>query len=279
MNILTKISIVVLVVLSLFVSAVFITIASVVPNYKQKYDAEKSRADSNELAANIREAAAQRLAAEISQATANLDKAGRKAQEAQDDFDGKLLKVTGELDKVRRDNVEKQVTTDLQAAAVNSLSERLKAAADDLKKARESNDALAKENMRVTQLYQETTAQLERQVRQGDFFAQQIVDLQKQLEEARKTRPTAGEAKAEPVAGSTEEPRYKGTITSVKNDLAQINIGSSNGVKVGDKLFVYREGKLLGYLTVSTVDANASAGVLTDRQAEINQGDNVTNRL
>jgi hypothetical protein len=281
LNILTKISIVVLVVLSLFVSAVFITQASIVPNYKQLYDAQKTQSDINAMTANQREVLAQRLQQDVTQLKNELDKSLGNSNAQKQKFETDLLAVTGERDQARRESGDKQNTLDRLAVAVTSLNARLNTAGDDLKAARTENDRLAKANLDLTQQFQETSARLDREIRQGEFFRSTIADLQKLVKDLQETRPTvaAGEKAADHGTANEGDSRYTGSVTSVRNDLAQINIGSSNGVKKGDKLYVYRDGKFLAYLKIETVDATSSAGIISERQADIKQDDKVTNRL
>ena len=282
MNILTKISIVVLVVLSLFVSAVFITQASVVPNYAAMYRAADLRASANATEAANQHVLSQRLQQDLERVTGELGKAQADAKKGAQDAETNILALDSQLQAAKRDNVAQEGTLAKLVVTVGSQNDRLQANAAELTAARKANDQLAEENRRVTQQFQETSAQLERGNRQTEYYQEQIADLQKQIEEIRRTRgvsPVAGAGgTAVHVAGPGEE-TYTGSVTSVKDDLAGINIGSSNGVKKGDKLTVYRGGKFIAYLLIEQVDANNAAGIISDRQAEVAQGDKVTNKL
>jgi len=282
LNILTKISIVVLVVLSLFVSAVFITQASIVPNYKVLYDAEKTKSEMNEMHANNNQIALQRSQQDVTLLKDQLDKALGSANTQKQKFDTELLAKSGELEQAKREIKDKESTLDLLAVAVKSASERLGTAMKDLEASRKKSDELAESSRQLTQQYQETSARLEREIRLSEHFRGMIADLQKQMKEMAEPRPAVGVGSADASGGhlaSATEDRYKGTITSVKGDLAQINIGSVSGVKKGDKLYVYRDAKFLAYLKIETVDPNSAAGIITERTADITQGDSVTNRL
>jgi len=108
----------------------------------------------------------------------------------------------------------------------------------------------------------------------------QLETLNESVAAAREEARRAGEAgTAEAGAAAPSAEQITGTVTTVRNDLASINIGSSNGVKMGEKLVIFRDGKFIGYLQVELVDASEASGIITDKVADPMQGDKVTNKL
>ncbi|MFB3892445.1 MAG: FlgT C-terminal domain-containing protein [Phycisphaerae bacterium] len=279
MNILTKISIVVLVVLVLVVSAAFITLATITPAYRDAYDKEKAKTAMMALMANQKEAALSSAVAQLNKALNDRLAAETATIAAKREGDEKALKLQGDLDQANRNNADLKGQVALLSVSVKSeadLISAFKVSNDELKK---QADLLAVDNGKLQQKFQEAEGKADRLSKQIDVDMQNIKDLQDQIV-ALKTRgatPAGGGTVEGP--SSIEEPRYTGTITAVKNDLASINIGSANGVKQGDRLFVYRGSKFVAYLRVERVDANDSAGVITEKQVDPMQGDKVTNKL
>ncbi|MFB3892729.1 MAG: hypothetical protein ACE15C_11975 [Phycisphaerae bacterium] len=70
-----------------------------------------------------------------------------------------------------------------------------------------------------------------------------------------------------------------GKITAVKDDMAAIDVGASKGIKSGQRLYIYRGGKFVGFLIVEHVEANGAAGVISEKQVAPAAGDKVTNTL
>jgi predicted RNase H-like nuclease (RuvC/YqgF family) len=281
LNILTKIGIVVLVVVSLFISTVFITHASVTPKWAKEARENETRANINAMHYANQVVANQKLQKDLEQAGTSIAQMQDQAKKDKQDSEKALQDVKNQLQAADRNLVAQQSNVERLTVATTSLTDRLKDTSEALTATRKNNDQLADENRKLTQTVQETTVRLEREARQSEYYQDQISDLQKQVEEARRSpgaAPARGTSDQTGVAPTSEE-RYTGSVTSVKGELASINIGTSNGVKKGDKLFVYRGGKFLAYLKVEEVDANNSAGVVTDRQGEIAQGDKVTNKL
>jgi hypothetical protein len=280
LNILTKISIVVLVVLVLVVSAAFITLATVTPAYRDAWQKEKNIAAMNALLANQKEAALQRTVQLLNKTDEDRLKAENATIETKRAGDGQALKLQGDLDQEKRKSADLTAQVALLTVSVKSqvdLASAFKTANDKLK---EQADALALENGKLQQKYQEVDGLAKRYEQQIVVDQENIKNLQDQLVVAKTAHvaPQPGAVEGAIAAGG-DMPRYSGTITAVKGDLASINIGSANGVKQGDKCYIYRGSQFIGYLRIERVDSNDSAGVVTEKQANPMQNDKVTNRL
>jgi len=66
-----------------------------------------------------------------------------------------------------------------------------------------------------------------------------------------------------------------GEITAVNKNIASIDVGSARGVKAGMKMVVHRSGTFLGRLRIEEVNAQESAGVLFNIESMPKKGDKV----
>ncbi len=278
MGIVTKISIVVLVVLVLLACPVFITLATVAPNYKALYIAEKAKSQDNAVAARHAKLAAQHAdmqrkdisdkaqekstagQIELDRISAALQDARKSSLTAQND----LMLFKAELQKLRADyELNSARTEDLDAkwkdsiAAVEDLSEENRQLAQDLKRA---------------QLEYERVENVAR------ARHEQLVASEEQLRRARSGgMETSSASQADAMV--TSDVKITGTVQTVRGDLASVNVGSAKGVTPGMKMIIYRGANLVGFLRVETVDVGESAGIIFDRRLNPMQGDKVTTDL
>lgn len=278
MNILTKISVVVLVVLVLFASAVMIAISVVPQNYRTAYLNEKA---SNELAntAAVNAMLAQR-ATEQQLLTANNQLAALKTGSA-----GEIEALKGQLVTAQADNTV--LKTNVAAINANLLKNnglvevaqtQAKTAETNMAKLRADLDDLNKRNTELASQLTRIQGDLvaaEQQNRSKNVeiqgYKEQITKLMNQLAEVAPNR--AKEAMAAPVTTAT--PDVTGRVNGVKENLVSVNIGSAKGIKEGMKLTISRSGKLVGSLIVQRADLGESAGVLTDKQMDPQINDTV----
>jgi predicted nucleic acid-binding Zn-ribbon protein len=279
LHILTKISVVVLVVLVLLAVPVFVTKAVVDQNYRTRAEelaqtsqitaAELQRSQLalrqlNEELQGVRQTAAnqvdaqQRMVTTLRGINATLQAENRLKTEAiqgletslqglQTNYEANLAQTTqlrGFLDDAR-----KQITT---------LNTEIDALSSDLKEAQARGDRLEALARARQEQVQELTEQIE--------------DLQGQL--------AAGGGAAEGTeAAPTIEGTVTGSVTAVRGDYASINLGSAKGIKEGMRLTIYRGGELVSNLRVDEVELQQAAGVIVDRRLDPMQGDKVTNEF
>ena len=278
MNILTKISVVLVVVLGLFMGVVLINVATLIPNYKQAYTNEQNKNEqSNTLAMNtmlaLRNAQIQLDDVNKKLATLTLADAGTLA--ARDKTISDLEADKAKL-AVQVDGFKDALTTlgaNLTVAQAESTAKE-KIIADQSARQKE----LIAENQQLTKVGAEQLSaigRLEQVIRANDVTIQ---DYKEQL--LKKNQPTPGKP-AETASGDLQ--KIDGQITATSGNAASINIGSAKGIKPGMKLIVYREtrntSQILGYLQISDVDLSESGGVIVDRQGDVKQGDLVTTKV
>ncbi|MBI5722331.1 MAG: hypothetical protein HZA50_00060 [Planctomycetes bacterium] len=102
-----------------------------------------------------------------------------------------------------------------------------------------------------------------------------VTELEQQVRDLK--AKTAG---ASADAGQKEKPRdINGLITTVKDNLAAVNVGKRHGLAAGQRLTIYRADKFLGYLKIDQLTDDLASGIISDSQGEIVAGDKITSDL
>jgi TolA-binding protein len=76
-------------------------------------------------------------------------------------------------------------------------------------------------------------------------------------------------------AGGSRAPKIVGKIIAIRNDIASINVGKAQGVRVGMKMVITQNARFVGYLQIEEVDTSESAGIVKDKQFDPQVGDQV----
>jgi septal ring factor EnvC (AmiA/AmiB activator) len=281
LGILTKISVVVLVVLILLACPVFITQATVGPAYRQAYDRQEREKDllaqsvrASELVLKQAILERDRFAAaltqdrlamqtEIDQLRADLSEARQRSTK----LDNDLSLINGELAKLRAD--------------YQSNTERTKTLTQQRDEAFTKVQMLNDETRRLTDLLKQTQLDMERQGAIIKTLREQLVERDDRLRQLEQEYgvSTAARTTTAPVAGARSDVPINGTVTSVRGELASINVGSAKGVKPGMQLIIYRGSEYVAKLRVDQVDVGQSAGIISEKRLDPLQGDKVTDRL
>jgi len=278
LNILTKICVVVLLILVLVASVVFINMATVPPNYRQLYKAQKTKAALSDQETRTQKLLTNRLRHELGLLTSkNKDLVSELA----------TLKVDAESDAVALgvDKLAQQIN-DLQAQrqkdsltieAMGKRNELLSGQLDELRKTGGEKDqqkatlaAKLTEIQGELQRSERVVRALEQQLRDRD---ERIADLENQL-----ASPGAATAAAGAAAVSTQA-KVNATISAVRGETASINVGAAQGVARGQKFYIYRKANFVGYLRIDEVDEGEAAGTVVDKQLDPVIGDKVSNDL
>jgi myosin heavy subunit len=276
--------VVVLVVLVCIVSAVFITQASSVANYRFYYD---------DAVAKNKIYQSQVLVAEQAAAAANYEREKLhdqqaeivdKAAQAKADADQALAAKLEENRKLTAINDSQKVENQNLTGLLAQKEDLLKDAISRLETQRAANEKLTKEYDRVEDQYKQEVAMSARRDSQKRFDDEQIQELKEQLKELQARIAAGGGAAAKTGEASVVpdgDAKIEGTITAVKDDMASLNIGSAKGVKTGMKFTVYRSGgQYVGTLQVQgDVGLDSCAGVIVLRRVDVAIGDKVTTKL
>ena len=280
MNILTKISVVILLVLVLVASTVFINMAVVSPNWKYYYDQEKLRAAYNAQNARLQQLALLRVEQERKDAERRRDELAAQVAKLQQEklpTPAQLLvaEMKGKLDQFETSLKEQVAVND----AMNKRNELLVGQLDDKRKKIDELET----NLRDARVEMvQTQGKLERSERVVQALQRQLQDRDERIRELELTmqRGPVTAAPGGTVATSAGVlPRVEGAITAVRGDLASINIGAAQGIKQGMKLYIYRDARFVGYLRVMEVQDGEAAGEIVDRQVDPIPGDKITNDL
>ncbi|MCD6364523.1 MAG: hypothetical protein J7M14_01480 [Planctomycetes bacterium] len=279
MSILTKVSVVILVVLVLLACPVIISQATVAPNYRDLYETKVSenallkqdashRALAVEVAKNERDEAIKKLLAADST---------KRMRISELQADKESLEIRDAKNKAAVD----RLTTGLevQMSIVSDAQKRYDALSLEAKKYRDRINALNEELAQLNVLLKDSQSRIDRDEKAMKYYKEKITELEeKNIELAREvvelkkfSRGAEGPASAGP-----QTPReLKGTIQAVKGNIDSINIGSAKGVRRGMELIINRGPLYVGRLRISEVDAQNAAGVVTDAQVEVKAGDKV----
>lgn len=296
MSILTKVSVVVLLVLILLACPVFITQATVAPNYRIAFDQEVERGEMYKATALQHELSARRAISRLEE----LDKSTRvqiderqaqinalQAQLNQEKSDKAALATRLDQLNVTTTNLQKNLEAEI--AVRIQLDEQLNGNPDkNIKGARQKIDELQEERRKTEDVLKAAQAEVERLVRVDRVKTEdianlnaQIFDLNTKLEDLRRKAVVVASTDGATPAVDVKAPvEVTGTVTAVREpDMASINIGSAKGVVPGMTLIIYRGASFVAHLKVAEVDINGAAGVITDRKLDPMQGDKVTSSL
>ncbi len=280
MNILTKICVVFLVVTSLVAAVVFINLATVPQNWRDKYNREEKAHSLLKAKSQGQDEINSQLSSDLNNLRKSLAEQKTKAQAQQ----AMLIADKGRLNLVIADLNRKlaaSATTprDAGKAATEYLykqQQALKAAWDAESKAKlkmiELESQLLAEQAKNKRLEKALRVTQEKAQSQKDMITR-LNDRLGELEVLKESKP--GQTLSAPLPAI----KLTGTISDVDDNLASVNIGSAQGLKAGMKLIVYRGDQFVGHLKIETVGASESAGVIVNRRLAPQRGDKVTSSL
>jgi hypothetical protein len=282
LSILTKISVVILVVTSIVASVVFTALATVPPNWKHSYDQEVQAYSRLEGRCQEYMAEAVQARTQLTDASSDFDTKHAQAVDnmykSQQDLRALAIQNIGLTDNlslfttklaaIERTGAKNIVTLNQFKKERDTARDQLTAAGkevgvvvDILAKAQSVNDQLQL-NLKGAR---ETAAELKAQLVQKD---KTIADLRRSGGKIRKD------------TGDVFTPEaITGTITAVDDQLIAINVGSANGIKKGMKLILYRGGTFVGHIRIQQVKLAESVGLVIDKKMNPQSGDKATTSL
>jgi len=286
---LTKVLIVLLTVSSIFLCGIVATYVANAENYKQKYSdfqddlqAAKQRQKNAErqLEENIQktEQLKNRLNGEISSLNTKVAGLAANLNEAEREK-ALLLQKVNSWTSITRDFYQ---TTDKQGQllknAIEELDKLQKEQIRQRKELKETNDALLEKMAIIATLDEKNKRLLEErtelQVRMDQF-------LQQQGRVAAPPRPVTKTRGAARPTRSAEYIGLNGLVIAVdlKNSLAEISIGSADGVRKDMKFHVTRGDEFICDILILDVDAEKAVGILELVQQQPKVGDKVSTNL
>jgi hypothetical protein len=276
LNILTKISIVLLVLLVLIACPVFLATATVGPNYRQAYESSEARNKDMELSSNLHQLAAQRAQADYAEVARKFELSGK---EAQTKFTSLEEQVAAE--KVKNAGFEAKLAGFEQGVTrLTGELQTAQSARDEAVKARDTERAtvlkLQNENNQLSSTVQDLQSKLGSAllaVRALEEKNAQLQEMVKDLQDKVASGPARSGGAGEAVSAAGGEARLMGAVTGVDKDIVSVNIGSAKGMKKDTVLVIYRGDQFICHARMQQVDANESAGVIFDKKADPAQGD------
>jgi hypothetical protein len=279
LSILTKISIVVLVVLVLLSCAVFVTQATVAPNYRDLFEQEQAR---SELFKQQAATAEQGLALVKNERDVNLQ-AASDAKRDKETRIGELQAAASSLEVkyagLQASNERLTAELGAQRAIVEDVNKRYDRLLAQSKADRKTINAKTEEASRLSSLLRDSRARVDRAERVARVYREQIVELEGKVAEMEQViADNAKRGSATPGSpDGVQSPRdIEGSVLAFKGGIASVNVGSAKGVKVGMTLVVSRGPSFVGYMKVSEVDARHAAGIISDHRMDPQPGDKVT---
>jgi uncharacterized protein (DUF3084 family) len=187
---------------------------------------------------------------------------------------------------------EKQKTASLTGQAtqltsmVNAGDAERKQLQDQLGSLRKDNSALRTDNFKLAETNQKLDLQQKLYEQEIRLLKEQNYSLSERVEQLRTKVQSAstGADQTPAVSGAkavTESAASAivGEVTSVRDKLASISIGSAQGVKAGMEFIIYRGSQYLGKVRITKVQPELSAGDLFQVQGNITAGDKVTDKF
>lgn len=277
MNILTKICVVVLLILVLVASVVFINMATVLPNYRELYEAKKTEAALAKQDARTQKLLTNRLTHEMELLADRNSGLSREVAK---------LKVDAEPDVESRRTAEIvqklsdfEAKLEAQALTIKAMGDRNTLLEGQLKQERAQIAKLQEQYAAQTGKLTEVTGELQRSERVVRALEQQLRDREERIAELERQKTTPGAAAAEGAVTVAAQSRVNGTVSAVRGETASINVGAAQGVTRGQKYYIYRNATFVGYLRIDEVDEGEAAGTVVDKQLDPVIGDKVTNDL
>lgn len=279
MSTLTKILIVLLSLLSVYLCSSVVIYVTTATNYKQAYESLQSEHSALQEKSTGFEQQLEEKRRELAQLTDKLDteinalKADRN-------------KLEQELNNVRREKTDLDERVKTLAAAALKFEETVGGMRGDLANTRTELDQARAESIKLTKNLDEITASLEERMAQLDAAT---AEKKRLLEEkAKLEQQIAGKAPAfEPVTPTVSGPAtpaptaydsasnapLQGTITAIDGNLATLSIGAADGVEKGMVFHVTQNDNFICDIKITEVDAEVAAGTLQLVQQQPRIGD------
>jgi len=286
---LTKVLIVLQVVVALVLCGLVVTYVATADNYKQMYEAERSTA----LRANQTR---DEKIEEFEQYKLAKDRDTNDLNKRIADLEATITGLGNDRTALEREKAKLNETVTTMAAVVEAAELSAKQQAQLYQEGQKQLDALRAEQLKVESRIKETGDSLVEKMTIIGTQSEQIKRLNEEKTELQakldQTLRQAGKTVASPLpaqarqvvqqAGSlVRDLNLRGTITRVdlENSLAEISIGSADGVRQGMELYVTRGDRFMCKVLVLDVEASRAVGILELVQQSPKVGDTVATNL
>jgi len=286
---LTKVLIVLQVVVALVLCGLVVTYVATADNYKRMYEEERSRASKANQQKEATQQDFEQFKAAKDQEFAGLNK---KIAELNDT----ISRLTNDLAMSERTRA--QIGNDLTAkdAIIQTANTLAKQQTELYQKAKEQLDAIRTEQVKkdgelkeINDSIVEKMAIITAQTEQIRRLIEEKTDLQGKLEQLLRQygkavvppAPTGPKPVVQPARPLARDLGLKGVITRIdmENSLAEISIGSADGVRQEMKFYVTRGDQFICNILVLEVEAQKAVGILDLVQQTPKAGDVVATNL
>ena len=292
MSTLTKILMVLLTIASIFLCGIMVTYVSNADNFKQKY---------NKVYADLQNAIQQRRGVET-QLKEEIDKANQQSKDLNNKialFDKQIRQLEADLDTAEREKAQLLQRVDEFAAKVETFTktneDQTSLAQNAFTAWKNAEAALTKEQSQhkeTARLLLEKMATINTLQDKNKSLLEETAELQTRLDQylnrygktlAPAEPVTAIKAKAKPALPPTRDISLKGQITIVdlKNKMAEISIGTAQGVRENMTFHVTRGDQFICDIQILDSEPEKAVGILELLNPEMppRAGDNVTTNL
>jgi hypothetical protein len=282
LSILTKISVVILVVASIVASVVFTALATVQPNWKHSFELEKQAYDRLDGRCQEYMAEAVQVRKQLTDASKDHQTKYATAVQKQHAIEqevrqrvNEITKMLGQRDLVVAKLTELQQTSERQAETLVQYKSDLEAARKTLTTTAKDIILITDELAHVKSINEQLQLNLKTAREENAEKQAQLVQKDELISQLRQSGGKIGKDTGDVVTGDA----ITGTIKAVDNQLVAVNVGSANGIKKGMKLIVYRGGTFVGHIRIQQVTLAESVGLVIDKKMNPQPGDKATTRL
>ncbi len=281
MSLLTKIFVVIVTVLALLIPPLLVANVKSANAYKTRYMEVDQELAAARNTAKLREADLDKLrrdtadqVQELNEQIAELETRNAESRAQLRQKEVTLVETTNQLNDVRARLGDLSSALDTQSKIIDDLKE-------EVASRRDQTLELERKNIELNDELQDTQTQLATAIQQIRQYREQISELtdanQKLAEKVEQASAGGQVASAtgaqQPQVSMAMEQPVRGIITDIIRQesemLAAVNVGSNDNVSEGMEFIIYEDGQFKGNLTITKVDMNSAAGVVTLARGEI----------
>lgn len=291
MSTLTKILIVLLTLASIFLCGIVVTYVATAGNYRQQYNNLRSDRDAlketeKSLKKQLNEKIAEKqqmedeLNGEISSLKIELEKVQGQFNAVEGERAQLLQKVNGWTSIIKDFYETNEKQGQLLQNTLNELKKVQTAQIKERKELKETTTSLVERMAIIETLDAEKKRLIEEKTELQNRMDKLLQPMGKVAAGPVPVTPEVSAA-AKPVEVGTRDIDLKGLVTSVdlKNSMASISLGTTDGVRKGMKFYVTRGDEFICNILIIDVDAEEGVGVLELVQQQPRIGDNVSTNL
>jgi hypothetical protein len=282
LSILTKISVVILVVASIVASVVFTALATVQPNWKHSFELEQQAYDRLDGRCQEYMAEAVQVRKQLTDASADFHNKHSTAVDKQHDAEQdvreritRINKMVGQRDVIAAELIKLQLTTKRQSETLLQYKSERDDARKQLTKTTQQAGKTGDDLAHAMSINEQLQLNLKTAREENAEMQNQLAQKDELISKLRQSGGKIGKETGDVVTGDA----ITGTIKAVDNQLVAVNVGSANGIKKGMKLIVYRGGTFVGHIRIQQVTLAESVGLVIDKKMNPQPGDKATTRL